>query len=79
MAASYDDLRHQEVFWADFADVRQIDILLEGENYTVTSEKNGDERTYSYQGEELEIGSLQNAVEALRADSFTSTKGPPGI
>lgn len=72
MAASYNDLRHQEVFWADFADVRQIGISLEGADYTITSKKDGDERIYSYQDEELEIGSFQNALEALSADSFTS-------
>ena len=25
-AASYDDLRHREVLWADFADITQLDI-----------------------------------------------------
>jgi len=74
MAAAYDDLRHQEVFWADFGDVRQIDISLEGEDYTITSEKEDDDRIYAYQDEELEIGDLQNALEALTADSFTGEK-----
>jgi len=74
MAAAYNDLRHQEVFWADFADVQQIDISLEGENYTITSEKEDDDRIYTYQDEELEIGGLQNALEALTADSFTDEK-----
>jgi len=72
MAASYDDLRHQEVFWGDFADVQQIDISLEGETYTITSEKNDDDRIYYYQDEELEIQDLKNALKALTADSFTS-------
>jgi len=71
MAASYDSLRHLEVLPADFADIRQIDISLEGNDYTVTSEKKGDERTYYYQEEELEIADLQNALEGLAADSFT--------
>lgn len=74
MAASYDDLRHREVLWADFADIRQIDISLEGESYVIASEKDGDDRIYSYQGEELEIGDFQNALEALRADSFTGER-----
>ena len=72
MAASYNDLRHREVLWADFADVRQIDISLEGIKYTINSEKDGDDRTYTYQGEELEIWSFKNALESLSADSFTS-------
>lgn len=74
MAASYDDLRHLEVFAADFADVRQIDISLEGDSYTLTSEEKGKERTWSCQEEELEIDDLQKTLEALRADEFTSEK-----
>ena len=72
MAASYDDLRHLEVFTADFADVRQIDISLEGDSYTLTAEENGKERTWFYQEEELEIDELKKTLEALRADEFTS-------
>lgn len=74
MAASYDDLRHLEVFSADFADVRQIDISLEGDSYTLTSEEKGKERTWSCQEEELEIDDLKETLEALRADEFTSEK-----
>lgn len=73
-AASYDDLRHLEVFAADFADVRQIDISLEGDSYTLTSEEKGKERTWSCQEEELEIDDLKETLEALRADEFTSEK-----
>lgn len=74
MAASYDDLRHLEVFTADFADVRQIDISLEGDSYTLTSEEKGKERAWSCQEEELEIDDLKATLEALRADEFTSEK-----
>ena len=73
-AASYDDLRHLEVFAADFTDVRQIDISLEGDSYTLTSEEKGKERTWSCQEEELEIDDLKETLEALRADEFTSEK-----
>ncbi len=72
MAASYDDLRHPEVLPADFEDIRQIDIALEGGSYTFTSEKDGSERVWSYQEEELEIDDLQSALEALTADEFTN-------
>lgn len=74
MAASYDDLRHLEIFTADFADVRQIDISLEGDSYTLTSEEKGKERAWSCQEEELEIDDLKATLEALRADEFTSEK-----
>lgn len=72
MACGYDDLRHPEVLPADFADISQMDISLEGKDYTITSAGDSDERTYSYQEEELDIADLQTALESLTADSFTS-------
>lgn len=74
MAAFYDDLRHQELFWADFDEVYQIDVSLEGTDHAITSEKDGDERVWSYQEEELDITDFQNALLSLRADSFTNEK-----
>lgn len=71
MAASYDDLRHREVLSADFGDILQVDISLEGKEYSITSDGKGDDRTYFYQEEELEIGGFQSALESLEADSFT--------
>ena len=73
-AASYNDLRHPEVIWADFSDVQQIDISLEGNSYTLTSEKDGEEHIWAYQEEELEIADLQSALEALTADEFTDER-----
>ena len=71
MAASYDELRHQEVLWADFAGVTRLDLSLEGEDYTITAQGEGDSRTWTYQGEELEIDALQSALEGLTAAEFT--------
>jgi hypothetical protein len=71
MAASYDSFRHLEVLPADFEDIHRIDISLEGKDYTITSEKKGDERAYYYEEEELKIKDLQNAIENLEADIFT--------
>ena len=71
MAASYNDLRHQEVFYADFADVTGLDVTLDGADYTITAQGEGDDRTFSYDGGEIEIGDLQDALEALTASSFT--------
>ena len=70
--ASCNDFRHSEVIWADFSDVQQIDISLEGNSYVLTSEKDGDERIWSCQDEEeLEIADFQSALETLSADEFT--------
>lgn len=71
MAASYNDLRHQEVFYADFADVTGLDVTLEGVDYSIPSEGSGDSRTFSYGGEEVEMEDLQDTLEALTASSFT--------
>lgn len=77
MEAAYDDLRHQEVLTADFSDVTQIDIALEENGYTITSEEKDDEKTWYYQEEELDIAELTSAITALAADSFT-TEEPTG-
>ena len=62
--ASYDDLRHQEVFWADFADVTQIDITLEDADHTLISELNDDEeREWYYQTEEMRISAAEETTD----------------
>ena len=71
-AASYNDLRHPEVIWADFSDVQQIDISLEGNHYTLTSEEDGNERTWLYQEEEFEVTALRSDLENLNATEFIS-------
>ena len=68
---TYDSLRHQELFWADFSDIYQFDILLENTSYTITSKLEGENRNWYYQDEELEIANIQSAIRGLRASSFT--------
>ncbi len=74
MAVSYDDLRHREVSPVDFEDISQMDVTLEDKTYTMTSEGEGDDKTWSYLEEELDIEDLQSAVDGLKADTFTSEK-----
>ena len=71
MAAGYDDLRHYEVLTADFADATALDISLEGESYTITAEGSGEDKTFYYGEEELDIADLQSALEDMGAASFT--------
>lgn len=71
MAASYDDLRHQELLSADFADITQIDISLDGNVYTITSRTEEEEQLWYYQEEEIEITDLESAFASLQAESFT--------
>ena len=74
-AASRNDLRHSEVIWADFSDVQRIDISLEGNSYTLMSEKDQDKSIWSYQDkDELEIGDFQSSLENLTADEFTDER-----
>lgn len=69
---TYDSLRHQEVFWADFSDVYRLEILLEDKSYSITSKLKNDERIYYYQEEELEVEDIRSAIKGLKADSFTN-------
>lgn len=71
-AAACNDFWHSEVLWADFSDIHQVDISLEGNSYTLTSEKDKDKSVWSYQDkDELEMGDFRSALENLTADEFT--------
>lgn len=75
-AVTYDDLRHDEVFWADFEIVTQIDIDLEGEKHTLTyaaedAEDEDSDYVWFFGEEVVNIDDLQSALESLSADSFT--------
>ena len=71
MAYTYNDLRHQEILSADFDDITQIDISLEGNDYTLVSKEEDDALLWYYDDEVIDAEDLQAAVEALTADSFT--------
>ena len=45
MKCSYNDLRHQELLSVDYSQISQIDVELEGQAYTITSEKKGNDRS----------------------------------
>ena len=76
-AVSYDTLRHQNLFTADFDTVTSIDVVLNGENYTFTYNPPEDkddedaEGTWTYNGEEFDIYNLKTALRAISASSFT--------
>lgn len=68
-AVSYNELRHREVIPADFEDVYQVDVTLEGSDYTIAVDgEEDDERIWKYQEEEVEISDLQDALETLDAE-----------
>ena len=51
-----------------------IDVTLDGKTYTLTSQKDGKERKWLYQEEEIDIDDLQDALENLSAGEFTSER-----
>ena len=68
-AVSYNELRHREVLPADFEDVYQVDVTLEGADYTIAVDgEEDDERIWKYQEEEVKIDDLQDALETLDAE-----------
>ncbi len=72
-AVSYDTLRHQELFTADFDTVTSIDVSLNGESYTFNCEKAKDddeEDKWTYSEEEIDVSDLEEALCAIEADSF---------
>ncbi len=71
LAASYNDLRHQQVIWADFADVYQVDISLDGQDYTLSTKEEKDETIWYYQDKEIDIADFQSALSMLTASEFT--------
>lgn len=75
-ACAYDDLRHSEILTADLETVTQIDILLEGESYSLYVEQvetDGVSSTvWHYTGEEeIDLSKLTSALTALSATEFT--------
>ncbi len=74
-AVSYDDLRHKQIIWADEGDISRIDILLEENRHTLTSElDDNDAKIWYYDGREIDISDLTTALYALSADEFTDTE-----
>lgn len=72
LACSKDDLRHQELLWAAFTDITQVDVTLDGEDYTFTVKTEGDEHIWYYSEEKLSIADFQSALTGLAADTFTA-------
>lgn len=72
MSASYNDLRHKNLFTADLDNVTQIDISLEGENYTITSTDEDDETVFFYNEEKIDITNFSGQLNDLEATEFTS-------
>lgn len=74
LAASYDDLRHRDIFTADFDAVTQIQVTLEGKTYVITaepSEEDGEDTAYIWNDEKIDITSFRTCLKLLTVDNFT--------
>lgn len=83
MACSYNDLRHTELFPAEFEDVASISVTLDGETYELTTtppedaeEEDDDTVHWYYDGEKIDIADVEAAVSGLSVSSFTDVPDP---
>jgi hypothetical protein len=74
LTISYNDLRHKNVFTADFAEVDKLEVTLDGETYTFLASGDTDSRTYTYLENEIDMTDIESSLTALSADSFTDEK-----
>ena len=80
MECSYDDLRHSEVFPAEFADVASLSVTLDGETYELTTtppedaeEDDDDESVHWYfDGEQIDSADVEAALTGLSISRFAS-------
>jgi hypothetical protein len=74
LAISYNDLRHENVFTADFSEVDKLVVTLDGEEYTFLASGDSDSRTYTYLENEIDMTDIESCLTYLYADSFTDEK-----
>lgn len=77
--AGYDDLRHSELFTGDFDAVTGLEFTLDGESYAFELIEVDDgkllsspELIWQFNGAEIDIDSIEDALASLSADSFTT-------
>ncbi len=76
-AVSYDDLRHDDVFWADFTLVTQIYIALEGNAHTLIAKYNDDgecEWYYQYETPDEDAEDAEDAETEQEALAISDLK-----
>lgn len=88
MECSYDDLRHSEVFPAEFENVQSIAVTLGGEEYSFArgdaleggaepadgDEAEADAGKWYYGGDEISVTDIESALTGLGITSFTSER-----
>jgi len=70
--SSYDNLRHDELFTADFDKVTRLDITIDDAAYTITSGMTDEEtKMYSFGGEEVDVSSIRSALTSMTVTEFS--------
>lgn len=69
--AAASDLRHDEIFWAEFDSITQLEVTLEGETHTITADGKEEDITYKCGDKEIEITDLKSALTDLEVDQYT--------
>ena len=84
LRAGVDDLRHAEIFTADFAEVTAMEITLDGETYefALGAPENGDdtentkaddgeeETVWLWNGAEIDVSAIESALAAVKTSEF---------
>ena len=73
-AVSYNTLRHQKLFTADFSSVTAVDVTLNGEAYTFTyqpAEEKDADGIWLYNSSEIAIYNLRTGLCSMSATEFT--------
>lgn len=75
--AAPDTLRHKEMFPGSFDAVSQIDVTLEGSQFTFTAdpgeeEGEADTTVWHFNGAEVSVSSLESTIASLTATEFTA-------
>lgn len=76
-AVSYDTMRHQKLFTADFDTVTAIDATVDGKTHTFTytpPEEKDKEGAWYYGEESFDVYALKTALTSLSAQEFTTEK-----
>lgn len=76
-AVSYDMLRHQKLFTADFDTATAVEVTLSGETFVFTLTPDGEEEeeeVWMYESEEIDISGIRSALRAVSASGFTAEK-----
>lgn len=73
-ACTYNDLRHKDVFCADFAQATAMTVTMDGttREFTKQTPEDGDEAVWMLDGEEVDLSDVETALKCLTAEEFTT-------